>query len=46
MAQVDVSGLRDEVKDVRCRRPAGPDALIKQWARMVRCRLSSQEENR
>ncbi len=33
------------ISDVLYRRPTDPDALMKQWARMVRCQLSSQEEN-
>ena len=48
VAKLTVQLLRDmAISDVLYRRPADADALIiKLGARMVRCQLSSQEENR
>ncbi len=46
VAELTVQLLRGvTIADVLHRRPTDPDALMKQWARMVRCQLSSQEEN-
>lgn len=46
VAELTVQLLRGAaMSDVLYRRPTDPDALMRQWARMVRCQLSSQEEN-